>query len=365
MTIDSNIADKLSRKAVQECELYIAPTRKNTPEEIYLDANENPYATIVKLDIPMNRYPESQPQQAIARYADFLGIDQDEILATLGGDSAIELLIKAFCEPNQDKLLYCPPTFGMYQVTCDLYDVKTVQIPLLEDFVLDTDAIINNLDGVKMVFLCSPNNPTGNTIAVSEVERILEATRGKAIVVLDEAYIEFSEIESFAKRVKEFPHLALVRTLSKAFGLAGIRFGFVVGSKDLINVVRKVISPYPLPVPAIAIAETALLPENIDIMRENRKKILKGRDALVEALGKLDFVTKIYKSESNFVLVEMKDSKAVFDFLCDKNIFVRYQSSPLLKNTLRIAVGLPNEQEALIQALAQFEAENASKDSSL
>lgn len=351
------IADKLSRKAVQECELYIAPKRNNNGKEIYLDANENPYASEIKLEIMMNRYPESQPALAIARYAEFLGVDSDEVLATLGGDSAIELLIKAFCEPNQDKLLYCPPTFGMYQVTCDLFDVKTVQVPLLEDFSLDTEAIINNLEGVKMVFLCSPNNPTGNTIPAEDVMRILEATKDRAIVVLDEAYIEFSERESFAKRVKEFPHLALVRTLSKAFGLAGIRFGFVVASSGLINVLKKVISPYPLPVPAIAVAEAALLPENIQIMQENRAKVLIGRKSLESALSELQCVKKIYPSESNFLLVSVTDSKAIFDYLSHLGIFVRYQSTDRLKNTLRISVGLPQEQEALIAALTAFDAQ--------
>lgn len=354
--MSATIADKLSRKAVQECELYIAPTRNDNGQEIYLDTNENPYASEIKLEIPMNRYPESQPQMAIRRYAKFLGVDSTEILATLGGDSAIELLIKAFCEPSKDKLLYCPPTFGMYQVTCDLFDVETIQIPLLDDFSLDVDAILNNLDGVKMIFLCSPNNPTGNTIPVQEIERILEATKERAIVVLDEAYIEFSEMDSFAQRVKEFPHLALVRTLSKAFGLAGIRFGFVVASSDLIHVLRKVINPYPLPIPAIVVAEAALLSENIEVMRANRAKILLGRKSLAEALSELDCVTKVYPSESNFLLVAVTDSKAIFDYLTALHIFVRYQSSERLQNTLRISVGLPAEQQRLIEALKQFQA---------
>lgn len=349
-----SIADKLSRKAVQNSELYIAPTRHNDRQEIYLDTNENPYASEVKLELKMNRYPESQPQLTIDRYAKFLGVDTDEVLATLGGDSAIELLIKAFCEPNQDKLLYCPPTFGMYQVTCDLFDVKTIQIPLREDFSLDTDAIIQHIDDVKMVFLCSPNNPTGNTIPITEVERILEATRDRAIVVLDEAYIEFTEVESFAKRVKEFPHLALVRTLSKVFGLAGIRFGFVVGSKSLINVLRKVINPYPLAVPAIAVAEAALSTDNIAIMEHNRAKILASRKELEAALLNLSCVKKVYPSEANFILVSVTDSKAIFDYLSNLGIFVRYQSADRLKNTLRVSVGLPKEQTLLIEALQRF-----------
>ena len=353
--MSQSIADQLSRKAVQGCELYIAEKRNETGEEIYLNANENPYAEPIKLDMTMNRYPESQPSTVIARYASFLGIDEAEILATLGGDSSIELLIKAFCEPNQDKLLYCPPTFGMYQVTCDLFDVQTVQIPLKEDFSLDTEAIISNLAGVKMVFLCSPNNPTGNTIPAIEVERILEATRNRAIVVLDEAYIEFSDIESFAKRLKEFPHLAIIRTLSKAFGLAGIRCGFTLGEASLINVLKKVISPYPIPSAVIKVAEGSLTDGAILTMRENREKVLFSRDALKASLETLTIVEKIYPSEANFLLVKMKHAEEVYEYLKARGIFVRYQSSARLQGTLRISIGLPKEHAILMEALKAFE----------
>lgn len=349
-----SIAEKLSREAIRNCELYVPEARDERRKEIYLNANENPYTAPIKLELAMNRYPESQPAKVIERYARFLGIDQDEILVTLGGDLAIELLIKAFCESKKDKLLYCPPTFGMYQVTCDLFEVETVQVPLLADFKLDVEGILNNLDGVKMVFLCSPNNPTGNTLETADVERILEATKDRAIVVLDEAYIEFTEKESFAKRVKEYPHLALVRTLSKSFGLAGIRLGFAIGSVDLINVLKKAISPYPLAVPTIAVAEAALTDDNIAIMWENREKLVNSRDALAATLTALPFVKKVYPSEANFILIELEDAHKAYEYLKTQGIYVRAQSAARLKNSLRVSVGLPEENAAFIAALTQF-----------
>ncbi|OYQ78662.1 histidinol-phosphate transaminase [Ignatzschineria sp. F8392] len=350
----NDIAQRLSRRSVQKCEPYIAPARDYSGREIYLDANENPYAMPISLELMMNRYPDSQPEQVIARYAEYLGVDQEEILATLGGDSAIELLIKAFCEPKEDKLLYLPPTFGMYQVTCDLYDVETVMVPLREDFSLDLEALLAKLDGIKMLFLCSPNNPTGNVIPTKEIEAILEATRNKTIVVLDEAYIEFSDQASFVTRVKEYPHLALVRTLSKAFALAGIRMGFVVADRGLIDILRRVIAPYPLPVPAIAAAEATLTAEGIATMKESRAKILKSREALKERLAEISIVERIYPSAANFLLVKVQDSQSLFDYLSKEGIFVRYQSLPALANMLRISVGLPEENDALIAAMNRY-----------
>ena len=348
------IAEKLSRKAVQNCEIYVAEKRGIKPNEIYLDTNENPYVGPFKFELAVNRYPEPQPSEVIARYAKYLGVDNDEVLATLGGDLAIELLIKAFCEGKKDKLLYCPPTFGMYQVTCDLYGVETVKVPLLSDFSLDVEGIINNLDGVKMVFLCNPNNPTANIMNIADIERILEATKDRAIVVVDEAYIEFSDAASFAKRIKEFPHLALVRTLSKAFGLAGVRFGFAVACAPLINVLKRAISPYPLSVPSIAIAESCLSEEGIAVMLENRQKLLESKAALVAALLEKTFVETVYPSESNFILVKLEDAKGLYEALKAQGIFVRYLSSECLKDCLRISIGLPQEHDTLLKAMTAF-----------
>ena len=350
----SDIAQRLSRRSVQQCQPYIAPARDYSGREIYLDANENPYATPIPLEMMMNRYPDSQPGNVIERYAQYLGIDREEILVTLGGDSAIELLIKAFCEPKEDKLLYLPPTFGMYQVTCDLYDVETVTVPLGDDFSIDLDALLSKLDGVKMLFLCSPNNPTGNVIPTKDIETILEATRNKTIVVLDEAYIEFSDQASFATRVKEYPHLALVRTLSKAFALAGVRMGFVVADRGLIDILRRVIAPYPLPVPAIAAAEMTLSPEGIAHMKKSRTKILQSRKKLEEALAGISIVERVYPSDANFLLVKVEDSHSLFEYLSEEGIFVRYQSAPALANMLRISIGLPEENEALIAAMKRY-----------
>lgn len=349
--------DKMSRTSVQNVEPYDAGERQESGKEIYLNANENPYPREFTLSGGFNRYPEPQPKELIRRYAKFLGVSEDSVLVTLGGDSSIELLIKAFCEPKKDKLLYCPPTFGMYQITCDLFDVETVQIPLKEDFSLDVEAVKGAIDAVKIIFLCSPNNPTGNLMEHDALVEVLEATKGRAVVVLDEAYIEFSEDESFAPLLDQYPHLALIRTLSKAFGLAGIRCGFTVANPKLIQVLKKVIAPYPVPVPVIEIAKEALSEKGIRYMKETAEKIRASRERLKQALLKLDSVTYIHPSAANWLLVDVKDAKGLFEYLLnEEEIFVRYQSHPRLKNSLRISIGTEEEHEKLLEAIRRYEA---------
>ncbi len=348
--------EKMSREAVQKVKAYDAGERKESGNELYLNANENPYPREFKLSGGFNRYPEPQPKRVIERYARFLGVREESILVTLGGDASIELLIKAFCEPKKDKLLYSPPTFGMYQITCDLFDVETVQIPLREDFSLDSEKIIEALDSVKIVFLCNPNNPTGNLMERKAIIEILEAAKGRAIVVLDEAYIEFSEGNSFAPLLEEYPHLVLIRTLSKAFGLAGIRCGFTVGNSKLIGVLKRVIAPYPLPVPVIELAEEALSDEGIDYMRKAVEKIKYSRETLKEELLKLDSVLTVYPSEANWLLVKLKDAAGLFEYLLNKEeIFVRYQATPALREMLRISIGTDEEHARLMSAIRRYE----------
>ncbi|PWD81049.1 histidinol-phosphate transaminase [Ignatzschineria ureiclastica] len=344
--------DTLARRSVLNSEPYITAPR--VPGAIYLDANENPYGRRYSLTLEANRYPEPQPTTLINRYAKFLQVDPSEILVTLGGDTGIDLLIKAFCEPGQDRLLYCPPTFGMYQVTCDLYGVETVAVPLQDDFSLDLPAILTALSDqkIKMLFLCSPNNPTANKMNAPEMIQILEATRDRAIVVVDEAYIELSEAESFTQQLKDYPHLAIIRTLSKAFGLAGIRCGFVVANQPLIALLRRVMSPYPIPVPVIAMAEMALSDEGIAQMQQDRATILANKKVLIEALSACNEVIRIYSSDTNFLLVQLRDVTKAINALIDQRIFVRQQSSSRLNQCVRISVGLPEENEALVAVLA-------------
>lgn len=348
--------NQLSRKALQKMAPYSVTPRVQGGESLYLNANENPYPYPYTLkESSYNRYPEPQPQELIRRYAHFLGVNDENILVSLGGDESIELIIKAFCEPQQDYLLYAPPTFGMYQVTCDVMGVETIQVPLRDDFSLDVEQILAQIEQVKVIFLCNPNNPTGNIISEEAITTILEAARGRAIVVLDEAYIEFSTAKSFVDRIDEYPHLAIIRTLSKAFGLAGIRCGFTVGSAELISILQKVIAPYPLPVPVIAIGEEALSDRGVAHMEASLSKIIEERDVLAAALEKLPIVERVYPSEANWLLVKVDDAQALFDALLEKNIHVRNQSNIAgIEGTLRVTIGTREQNRVLLNAIQSF-----------
>lgn len=352
----SEMIHRLSRRALQAIEPYSVTAREEESETIFLNANENPFPREYRLtEAFFNRYPEPQPQQLIENYAQFLGVAPENLLVSLGGDESIELLIKAFCEPQEDYLLYCPPTFGMYQITCDVMGVETKRVPLREDFSLDIEGIKELVDEVKVIFLCSPNNPTGNTLSREEVVEVLEAAKGRAIVVLDEAYIEFSPEESLTDLIHDYPHLALIRTLSKAFGLAGIRCGFTIASAPIIEVLKKVIAPYPLPLPVIAIATESVTPEGIAHMREAVAKIIAERTRLEASFKSLPIVKKVHEGRGNWLLVEFKDANGLFKYLLSNNIHVRSQAKVEgLEDALRISIGTPSENDRLLEAITQF-----------
>lgn len=347
---------KLSRKTIQAVKPYTTLSRdSSTPPPILLNANENPYPRQCQLvDHIFNRYPDPQPLTLIKNYAAYLGVSEDNVLVSLGGDESIRLIIEAFCEPNEEAILYCPPTFGMYEISANVIGVATIPIPLTETFMLNVPAIKDNIDRAKVVFICSPNNPTGNLMDERDIVALLEATRDRAILVLDEAYVEFSTRDSMVNLLDVYPHLAIIRTLSKAFGLAGIRCGFTVGSKELIDVLKKVIAPYPIPQPVIDIAVEAVNPEGVKEMWRVVNKINQSKVALAKALSKLQIVEKIYPSDANWLLVAFKDTERVYQYLLSQNIHVRDQKGPL-QEMLRISIGTDEEHEILLDALKCYE----------
>ena len=345
--------NQLVRKNVQKLTPYQSARRIGGQGDVWLNANEYPVAPHFELtEQTLNRYPEPQPEQVIKRYAQYAGVQCEQLIVSRGADEAIELLMRAFCEPEQDSILYCPPTYGMYQVSAETLGIKIKTVPTTSDWQLDLQAIAQNLDTVKLIYVCSPNNPTGNLIKPEDIKSLLKLANDRALVVIDEAYIEFTPQSSVVSWLNEHPNLVILRTLSKAFALAGLRCGFAIANKPVIDALQKVIAPYPLATPVADIASQALSKEGIETMRQNVEKLNNQKQAFIEALNKLSIVEKVYPSWSNYLCVKFQEGKDVFKTLWDQGIILRDQSkSTGQKNMIRISIGTQSECEAVITAL--------------
>lgn len=345
--------NNLSRKNIQALTPYQSARRLGGKGDIWLNANEYPISPNFDLtNRTFNRYPEPQPQAVVEGYAAYAGVSPDNVLVSRGGDESIELIIRAFCEAD-DKVMYCPPTYGMYAVSAETCGIACKTVPLTADFQLNLVEIERQLDGVKVVFVCSPNNPTGNLIKRSDLLALLQMTAGRAIVVVDEAYIEFCPEATMATELANYPHLAIIRTLSKAFALAGLRCGFTLANAELIHVLQKVIAPYPLPVPVSDIAAQALQPQGLTQMQRSVAELLANRADLQKNLENLPLVEQVYPSEANYLLVKFKEGQKVFQSLWEQGIILRDQHKALnLKDCVRITVGTKWENERVIGAIS-------------
>ncbi|MGP3592574.1 histidinol-phosphate transaminase [Vagococcus sp. WN89Y] len=345
--------EELARKNVRELTPYQSARRLGGKGDVWLNANEFP--TAVPFDFTqqsLNRYPECQPKAVIDNYARYAGVTPEQVLVSRGADEGIELLIRAFCEPGLDAVLFCPPTYGMYSVSAETFGVPYRTVLAREDWQLDLQGIADNLEGVKLVYVCSPNNPTGQIINPQDMRVLLEMTRGKTLVIADEAYIEFCPQASLVGWLDEYPHLVILRTLSKAFALAGLRCGFTLANKEVINLLLKVIAPYPLSTPVADIAAQALSPQGIVAMRERVAQIISERQFLVSALRDIPCVEQVFDSETNYILARITASSAVFKSLWDQGIILRDQNKqPSLSGCLRITIGTRQESQRVIDAL--------------
>jgi len=354
MSDKSNLSvQALARKNVRELTPYQSARRLGGNGDVWLNANEYPLAPQFELTAQtFNRYPECQPKLVVEHYAAYAGLDASQVIVSRGADEGIELLIRAFCEPGKDAILYCPPTYGMYSVSAETIGVEGRTVEANEDWSLNLPAIEAALDGVKLVYICSPNNPTGNLINPDDLRAVLEFTRGKAVVAIDEAYIEFFPQASVVGWLQEYPHLAVLRTLSKAFALAGLRCGFTLANSELIELLMKVIAPYPLATPVADIAAQALSDQGLAVMRERVAEISDTRAWLIEQLNKCDCVEQVFTSETNYVLARYTASSQVFKTLWDQGIILRDQNKqPGLSGCLRITVGTRAECQRVIDAL--------------
>lgn len=345
--------EDLARTAVRNLTPYQSARRLGGQGDVWLNANEFPTAVAFQLTRQtLNRYPECQPAAVINRYASYAGVAPQQVLVSRGADEGIELLIRTFCEPGQDAILYCPPTYGMYSVSAESCGVACRRVASRHDWQLDLPAIRANLDGVKMIFICSPNNPTGQLINPQDMRELLAMTRGKALVVADEAYIEFCPQASLVSWLNEYPHLVILRTLSKAFALAGLRCGFVLANEEVIRLLLKVIAPYPVSTPVADIAAQALDAQGIAAMQSRVDEILNERDYLLNQLQQIACVEQVFHSAANYLLVRIKDSRRVFNGLWQQGIILRDQhQQPSLNDCWRITVGTRAESQRLIDAL--------------
>lgn len=349
--------ERLTPKNIRNLVPYSSARREATSGEVWLNANENPF-TRSSADFPtaLNRYPEFQPTALLEAYSRYAGVNLDQVLVTRGIDEGLDLLVRSFCTGGEDQIVFTPPTYGMYRITAETQGVHCMPTPLLENWKLDLPQVIVEAGDSKLVFLCSPNNPTGNLIKKSKVIKILESTRNQALVVLDEAYIEFAPESSYVNLLHDFPNLVVLRTLSKAFGLAGLRCGFILASPDIIAVLKKVTPPYPIPVPVTDLAVLALSDEGIKRMRKEVDLIKALRDELMEKLKAFSFVQKIYPGVANFVLLKVMDAVDLMNAMEAKGVVIRNQSKQvLLDNCVRISIGTPEEIESLLKAFQEYE----------
>lgn len=317
---------------------------------VYLDANENAYGS--PLDEQYNRYPDPLQYNVKKRLSEIKGVPIRNIFLGNGSDEAIDILFRAFCNPGVDNVIIVPPTYGMYQVSANINDVALRRVPLTAEYQLNLEGIAEAIDKhTKLIFICSPNNPTGNSINRDDVETLLANFNG--LIVVDEAYINFSRQKTFIQELTEYANLVVLQTLSKAWGLAGLRVGMAFASEEIIEVMNKVKPPYNINEASQQLALKAL--ENVDQVNEWIKETLKERDNLVLELKNFDFVLDIYPSDANFILVKTTDPKAIYNFLVQRGIIVRDRSKvELCEGSLRITVGTPEENNILIKNLQDY-----------
>ncbi|WP_299016981.1 histidinol-phosphate transaminase [uncultured Polaribacter sp.] len=319
-------------------------------EMVFLDANENPFENGV------NRYPDPQQHAVKELLSAIKNVSKENILLGNGSDEVLDLLFRAFCEPKEDNIITLPPTYGMYAVLANINNVENRTVLLTQDFQPKVDQILENVDAnSKMLFLCSPNNPSGNSFSTKIIEELLQKFKG--FVIIDEAYIDFSKEVSWLERLEEFPNLIVTQTLSKAYGLAGIRLGVCYASQEIIKILNNIKPPYN--VNELTQQKAIERLQKVAEVQVEINKIKEQRTLLVQSLKEIDFITKIYPSDCNFVLVKVDDANQRYNQLIAKGIVIRNRTTqPLCENCLRLTVGTEEENNKLIKALEQLAVSN-------
>jgi len=356
MTIEKTL--ELARPEIRNLKPYSSARTESAgvEGEYWFDANELPYAPYPADDIcyGINRYPDPQPAKLREILAGIADVSTNNILMTRGADEAIDLIVRAFCSEGKDAIMQCSPTFGMYGLSAELQGADIIDIPLTADnFDLDVDAMLDAwTPAVKVIFLCSPNNPTSNLMSMDKISRLCKELDGKAIIVIDELYTAFSDAPSMTTKIADYPNLIVLQSISKAYAMAGLRIGMAIARPEIITILGGILPPYPLSMPAIRIAERALSDEGQKYLKEKITIVLKERERLASELIKNPDIIKIFPSDANFLLVETTDADGLTKKFGDNGIVVRNRNSQLnLKNCIRISVGTPEENNMLLKVL--------------
>ncbi|MFO7800149.1 histidinol-phosphate transaminase [Rhodohalobacter sp.] len=343
--------DNLVRENIRKLTPYRS-ARDEFDSGTLLDANENSYGSPIRSTLNLHRYPSPTQDELRDRIAEYRDVDRENIFLGVGSDEPIDLLMRIFCEPGQDSVLITPPTYGMYKVAANINNVEVQEVLLNEKFQLQPESIIEEVnEKSKLLFLCSPNNPTANDMKRTDLLKLVAKFNG--IVVVDEAYIDFSRQESMAQMVQQYPNLVVLQTFSKAFGLAGIRLGIAISNPDIINYMLRVKAPYNI---NKLTADTAMkVFENMELMKFNINAIKDERDYVAEQLSLSSAVTKVYPSDANFVLFKIENAKEVYQQLAERGVIVRYRGNePLCEDCLRITIGMPDENVKFLKALKEI-----------
>jgi histidinol-phosphate aminotransferase len=351
-----NNIDNLIRADLREFNAYHSTRDEAKKGEIWLNANESPF-TIAYDQVVLNRYPEKQASNVLKRMAEVFNVNPENIALTRGSGEGIDLLIRLFCTPFTDAILVCPPTFDLYAVYAKIQGAEIVEVPLLaaDNDQLDVAGILaQRTEKVKIIFLCCPNNPTGNLLNSKDILQLCTALSGQCIVVVDEAYMDYANANSLVSLIDQYQNLVILRTFSKAYGLAAVRCGTILANGEIINWILKITAPYPMSAISNQLLLKTLAPENLEKIRMQIAIIQAERANMLTYLKNCSLITKVWPSETNYLLVQSKQANAMLAHCLRRGIVLRdFSQKPLLRDCLRISIGLPEENRYFLQVLAE------------
>jgi histidinol-phosphate aminotransferase len=357
----------LARPEIRALRPYSSARMEARAGAVMLNANESPWPPCAG-EVNWNRYPEPQPVELVARLAELYGVAHDQVLVGRGSDEGIDLLVRAFCAAGRDAILISPPTFGMYAVCANSQGAGVVEVPLRRDFTLDVDAVLATVTpAVKLVFVCAPNNPTGAAVSRAAILQLAKGLSDRALLVVDEAYVEFADTYrdcgSVTDHLSDHANLVILRTLSKAWALAGVRIGALLADASVVALLRKLMPPYPLPAPCVGIATRALSADGARLTRDRIDVIRRERTRVAAGLAQCACVREVLPSQANFIATRFADAAAAYVALLEAGVVVRdVRRYPTLGDALRISIGTPAQNDRVLDVLHALQPASASLD---
>lgn len=353
----------IARAEIVAMKAYESARNSTAADGILLNANEAPFTLVDDTDwtrLALNRYPSPQPLALKSRLAELYAVDESNLLVTRGSDEGIDLLTRVFCRPGQDAIVECTPCFGMYRIAATIQGARVIDVPRLaaSGFQIDFEKLRRTVDAnpsVRLVFLTSPNNPTGDLISREQLMGVLETCEDQALVVMDEAYIEFCDAGSAAELVSQWPQLVVLRTLSKAWAAAGVRCGAVIANPAVIDLLQRVMAPYPLTAPAMDVALQAVSGDAVSRQRQLVAMVRQGKADLEAFLLQHDWISDVWSGEANFILARVADADGLVSWCASKSIRIRnFSAQAQLEGCVRLTIGSPDEMTALKNALRAY-----------